>query len=153
MRTHLLKLIDDILDLSKIEARKVQITPNDFRLNEFLDVAAGVVRSSQSKRGFHLSMNPAIMNWIASFTTRSGFVRCFLTFTNAVKFTELGAVTLRCWRLDGIGHKYRFEVADTGPGIAEDDFMKIFSPSSRWELWKTPRGNRACWQSVARLSS
>jgi signal transduction histidine kinase len=121
---HLLSLINDILDLSKIEAGKMELDVARFDLRSAIDNAMTLVRGRADRHGIHLEANVA-----SNVTDYDGDERKFKQIvlnllTNAVKFTpEGGSVTLTASRANGT---YEFSVTDTGIGIAVEDQEKIF---------------------------
>jgi signal transduction histidine kinase/DNA-binding NarL/FixJ family response regulator len=134
--THLLTLINDILDLAKIEAGKLELAPTPFHLSNFLRSIAGIIRMRADEKGLTFGYEP-VMPLPAAVQADERRLRQVLLnlLGNAVKFTDRGQVTLSVRALDefpaeaGTPHvKLRFEVADTGPGIAPDQIERIFQP-------------------------
>ena len=123
---HLLTLINDILDLSKIEAQKMEIYPTEFHFPEFLNGISEICRIQAEKKGLSLiykTISP-LPKFIRADEKRLRQVLINL-LSNAVKFTEAGSVTF----LVGYqNEKLRFQVADTGIGIASDQLEEIFLP-------------------------
>ena len=127
--TALLGVINDILDFSKIEAGKVVLDPDDFALGALLEEVAALVRPAaqdkdltvRTRRGPHLP--PAVRG-------DGGRLRqILLNLTgNAVKFTAGGSVTLHATLVDPDRPTVRFEVTDTGIGIAAADADRLFEP-------------------------
>ncbi|WGV23645.1 ATP-binding protein [Halotia branconii] len=134
--SHLLTLINDVLDLSKIEARKLELNPIDFYLPAFLDSVSEIcrIRAEQKVIGFYLQIDPDLPTGIRTDEKRLRQVLINL-LSNATKFTNQGSVTFKVKVInqstnkDGqIIYKIRFEVADTGTGITPDQVEKIFVP-------------------------
>ncbi|MDD2815908.1 MAG: CHASE domain-containing protein [Thiotrichaceae bacterium] len=123
---YLLTLINDILDLSKIEAGRVELYPTDFHFGEFLQgvVELFQMRAAQKGIGFRYETLSHLPHGVRADEKRLRQVLINL-LGNAVKFTERGSVTLKIGYDQGC---MRFQVEDTGIGIAEDDLSKIFSP-------------------------
>ena len=123
---HLLTLINDILDLSKIEARKMELSPTEFHLSVFLEGIAEICRIRAQQKGIPLiyqTLSP-LPKLIQADEKRLRQVLINL-LSNAVKFTEKGSITFQ------IGYqqeKLRFQVEDTGIGIAQDQLEEIFLP-------------------------
>ena len=123
---HLLTLINDILDLSKIEARKMELYPTEFHLSVFLEGIAEICRIRAQQKGIPLiyqTLSP-LPKLIQADEKRLRQVLINL-LSNAVKFTEKGSITFQ------IGYqqeKLRFQVEDTGIGIAQDQLEEIFLP-------------------------
>ena len=121
---HLLALINDILDLSKIEAGRMELDVARFDLRSAMDNAMTLVRGRAERHGIQLEtdISPDVESYDGDERKFKQIVLNLLT--NAVKFTpEGGTVTLGARRLNGA---YVFSVADTGIGIAPEDQEKIF---------------------------
>jgi signal transduction histidine kinase/HAMP domain-containing protein len=121
---HLLALINDILDLSKIEAGKMELDIARFDLPAAIDNAITLVRGRADRQGIRLQTS--IDDEVAEYDgDERKFKQIVLNLlTNAVKFTpEGGTVTLAAARANGA---YEFSVNDTGIGIAAEDQEKIF---------------------------
>ncbi|MCB9098518.1 MAG: AAA family ATPase [Anaerolineales bacterium] len=123
---HLLNLINDILDLAKIEASKMELHPVDFHLAEFLNNIAKICRVSAEQKGlaFIYEPRPALPPVIHGDEKRLRQILLNL-LGNAVKFTDRGQITLTVE--PRAGH-IRFQIEDTGIGIAADNLTQIFSP-------------------------
>jgi signal transduction histidine kinase/FixJ family two-component response regulator len=123
---HLLTLINDILDLSKIEARKMELYPKDFNFSEFLEGIAEICRIRAEQKGISLlyqTLSP-LPKAIRADDKRLRQVLINL-LSNAVKFTEEGSITFKVGYQEG---KLRFQVEDTGVGIAPEQLEEIFLP-------------------------
>ncbi|MBV5274986.1 MAG: response regulator [Lamprocystis purpurea] len=125
---HLLALLNDILDLSKIEAGKIALAQTDFALDELLDHVRSIVSAAADAKGIVLTVDRGgVPQWLRGDATR--LRQALLNLAgNAVKFTERGAIALRCGLLaeDAQGLLVRFEVQDTGIGIAPDALARLF---------------------------
>jgi PAS domain S-box-containing protein len=128
---HLLGIVNDILDLSKFEAGKLQIRPAEFSLREAMDDVADLVSGQAQARGLALTVDvaPQLPDILIGDVKRISQI--LINFANnAVKFTERGGVVLRVCEYmrdtDQIG--VRFEVEDSGIGIAEENIPRLFSP-------------------------
>ncbi len=138
---HLLTLITDILDLSKIEAGKIEVEASEFDLTEFLDGVADIVRvrAEQKRLAFRFESSPPVPALVQGDDRRLRQVLLNL-LGNAVKFTERGGVTLRVTArpeapAEGVPQggrqslvRLRFEIEDTGIGIRPQDREAIFLP-------------------------
>jgi PAS domain S-box-containing protein len=125
--SHLLTLINDILDLAKIEAQKVELMPTDFHFPAFLQGVAEMCRIRAEIKGihFHFPSSPELPIGICADEKRLRQVLINL-LSNAIKFTDEGSVTFTVsFAAEG---KIRFEVRDTGTGIAQDQLQAIFQP-------------------------
>jgi signal transduction histidine kinase len=121
---HLLALINDILDLSKVEAGQVELEIAQFSLREALERGVVMVKERATRNGVEVSLalDPSI--GVVEGDERRIRQVLFNLLSNAVKFTPAGgSVQVRSARLDG---DVRVSVADTGPGIAPEDHERIF---------------------------
>ncbi len=121
---HLLSLINDILDLSKVEAGEIELDITPFSLSDALERGVVMLREKAVKNGVAvgLSTDPQVET-IEGDERRIRQV-IFNLLSNAVKFTpEGGSVDVSSARVDG---QVRVSVSDTGPGIAADDRERIF---------------------------
>jgi two-component system, sensor histidine kinase and response regulator len=138
---HLLSIISDILDLSKIEADQMQLELVDFELVPLIDGVRGMIASGAAAKGLALQVEiDAMPLWLRGDPTR--LRQALLNFAgNAVKFTQQGQVTLRA-RLLGSGPdgvRLRFEVQDTGIGIGAAQLPQLFQPFSQADVSTTRR--------------
>ena len=129
--SHLLTLINDILDLSKIEARKMELCQSDLYLKGFLDSVIGIIQMRAMEKDilFHYEISDDLPMGIWADEKRLRQVLLNL-LGNAVKFTDHGQVTLRVNAIPESGRttRIRFEVSDTGVGMTPDQLEKIFRP-------------------------
>lgn len=128
--SHLLTLINDILDISKIEARKLELAPQAFHLPSFLQgiVEICYIRAEQKNIEFHYEPDADLPVGISADEKRLRQVLINL-LGNAIKFTDRGRVTLRVERIglkSDCTAQLRFSIADTGVGIAPADINKLF---------------------------
>ncbi|TMH11736.1 MAG: response regulator [Betaproteobacteria bacterium] len=127
----LLTLINDILDLSTIEAGKVMLYPDAIVLRDFLHTIADVIRIKAQEKAllFTLAAASDLPQAVRADEKRLRQVLLNL-LSNAVKFTEHGHVALRVSALTvgTAGARLRFEVEDSGIGIAADQLETIFLP-------------------------
>ena len=123
---HLLTLINDVLDLSKIEARKMELYPKVFPFSEFLQGIVEICRIKADQKGILLNYKilSTLPKVIQADDKRLRQILLNL-LSNAIKFTEKGAVTLQ---VSYQQEKVCFKIEDTGIGIAEDDLAAIFLP-------------------------
>jgi signal transduction histidine kinase/DNA-binding response OmpR family regulator len=126
---HLLGLINDILDLSKIEAGKVTIESAPFYLPDVIDHVTSLVAQRCADKGLALvvDVDPQVPKALVGDALRLGQVLINYA-NNAVKFTERGEVALRvrCERLDGDRARLRFSVSDTGIGLTPEQQSRLF---------------------------
>ncbi len=123
---YLLTLISDILDLSKIEAGKIELYPADFQLKQFLAGIADLftMRAMQKNVEFVYKFSERLPEGIHADEKRLRQVLINL-LSNAIKFTEKGRVQ---FKVDYYHDKTYFKIEDTGLGIAEGDLERIFLP-------------------------
>jgi len=133
---HLLELVNDILDLSKIEAGKLELEIQPATFPGVIQDLFVTVRPLADEHGSELSLEYA--GEPVTVITDPRRVRQILLnlLSNAVKFTERGRVTLRAWRDD---EAVRFAVGDTGPGIAPEHWDTIFDPFTQIDQSRTRR--------------
>ncbi len=155
---HLLSVINDILDLSKIEAGKLVLEVRDFTPVDTLEHVRGLIEETARAKGLALSTeaDPALP-WLRGDTTR--LQQALLNFaSNAVKFTAAGSITLRARLVgqDGAQVTVRFEVQDTGVGIEPDVITRLFNAFEQGDASTTRQHGGtglglAISQSIARL--
>ena len=125
---HLLGVINDILDLSKIEANKLVLETSDFDLSELLlRVSSMVIDRSRAKKLELIVDTDHGLGTVNGDSTRLS--QALLNYLiNAVKFTEHGTIVLRARVLEEGAEKIlvRFEVEDTGIGIADEHLPRLF---------------------------
>ncbi len=128
---HLLSIVDDLLDMAKIEAGRVELSPAELVLRDFLqDVCAGHRTHAEAKG---LAMTLSIAERVPEhFVADPVRLRQILNnlLNNAVKFTDRGSVGLS---VDCTGEEISFVVEDSGRGIAADQTEKIFEPFNQAE--------------------
>jgi signal transduction histidine kinase/CheY-like chemotaxis protein len=126
--THLLTLIDDILDIAKIEARKLELDPQEVHLFSFLQNVVDICRVRADRQGieFIYQPDPNLPTIIVTDEKRLRQVLINL-LGNAIKFTDRGTVTFTITVSElAILSTLRFEIKDTGVGIAADRIDRIF---------------------------
>jgi len=143
---YLLTLINDILDISKIEANRIELYQTDFDLNDFLKSLINLfqMRSQEKGIGFIYQASTPLPQMIYADEKRLRQILINL-LSNAVKFTKVGGVTLKVGVIKSVEGervsvqgesekaslhqtRLRFQVEDTGIGIAETALSKIFLP-------------------------
>lgn len=136
---HLLELINDILDLSKIEAGKVELSPETFNVKALIEEVASTVQPLIEKNSNILAINCAdnLGAMYADITKVRQIL--FNLLSNAGKFTELGTITLDAILdySEGAG-RLSVSVTDTGIGMTEKQMGKLFQPFSQADI-KTAR--------------
>src|SRR5216117_753562 len=138
---HLLELINELLDLSKIAAGRMQLRLEPLVLDGVLREAADTVRAQLEARHHRLELEPPEES--VTVTADHGRLRQILLnlLSNAIKFTTDGGRITLSVRLEAGGRSVRVAVTDTGIGVAPDDQAKLFqefvqldaTPSRRYE--------------------
>lgn len=128
---HLLGLVDDILDLAKIEAGKVDVVVEDFDAGELIREVIETLEPLAADKGLVLVAEVAAVQTVMS--SDPGKVRQILLnlASNAIKFTQKGRVELRFER--GLGGTSLFSVSDTGPGLDSADLVRVFEAFAQVE--------------------
>jgi signal transduction histidine kinase/DNA-binding response OmpR family regulator len=129
---HLLNLINNVLDISKIESGRVALEESETDLHHLLHELQSVMSVGAREKGLHFNLDwsPTLPRHIA---VDAGKLRQVLInlIGNATKYTERGGVKLRAedvsWESPRRA-RVRFEVEDTGPGISNEDRQRIFFP-------------------------
>jgi signal transduction histidine kinase/CheY-like chemotaxis protein len=126
---HLLAIVNDILDISKIESDKFSLEHTEFELESVLEQANGLIAGKAGEKGLkiHRHLDPDLAGAFLGDPLRLGQV--LLNFLgNAVKFTERGHVATRIRKMEenAEGVLIRFEVEDTGVGIPPEAQPKLF---------------------------
>jgi signal transduction histidine kinase len=129
---HLLSLINDVLDLSKVEAGQVELERAPFSLREALGRGVVMVRERASGRGLQLSLELAPDVDVVDADERRVRQVVFNLLSNAVKFTpEGGRIVVATERAAG---EVRVSVSDTGPGVPPEDSERIFEEFQQSEV-------------------
>jgi signal transduction histidine kinase len=124
---HLLALITDVIDISKIESGRVDSFPQAFSLNELVREAVDTIRSQVEDKG--MSLEVPVSADVAMFTDRRRLLQCLINLlSNAVKYSEAGKITVA---IRPLGEQVEIAVRDSGIGIAEADLPKLFEPFER----------------------
>jgi signal transduction histidine kinase/CheY-like chemotaxis protein len=131
---HLLTLINDILDLARVEAGRMVLYPAAVHLGAFLQVVVDIMRVKAEEKGlaFEYALAPDVPAAVTVDETRLRQVLLNL-LGNAVKFTDRGTVSLRVSRVpsavgDESDVRLRFDVADTGIGMSAQQLGRLFQP-------------------------
>jgi CheY-like chemotaxis protein len=122
----LLRLINDVLDLSKIESGSMTLQSERFEVWRELDEVVRLFSPRVEAKGLSLqvSLDLPRPSWVTGDRNKIGQIVINL-FGNALKFTEQGQISLRAGRQ---GERLWLEVEDTGPGLAADDLARLFTP-------------------------
>jgi len=138
---HLLSIINDILDLSKIEAGKLQLEQDDFALGAVLDHVRSLIGDTAQAKGLDIAVDgDHVPLWLRGDSMR--LRQALLNYaSNAVKFTERGGIALRASLLEEQGDtvRVRFEVRDTGIGIGAEQRDRLFHAFEQADVSTTRR--------------
>ena len=132
----LLSIINDILDLSKIESGKMELVPIEYELASVLNDIVNMTMPKAEEKGlsYVLDADPDIPSVFKGDEIRIRQIILNLT-NNAIKYTEQGSVKLQ-FSFDKNSSYLKFSVSDTGMGIKEDDMEKLFSSFQRLDETK-----------------
>ncbi|WP_287665584.1 ATP-binding protein [Accumulibacter sp.] len=138
---HLLSLINDILDISKIEAGKLELEQTNFSLNAVLDNVRSLISDQARAKGLLIEVDhDGVPLWLRGDPTR--LRQALLNYIgNAIKFTEQGSITLRAILVDDGPERMlvRFEVQDSGIGIKADQLPSLFQAFEQADASTTRR--------------
>ena len=147
---HLLNLISEILEISKIEAGRATLSLDHFDLYLLLDTIEAMFQLRAREKGLLLTIerDPELQQYIYA---DEGKIRQVLInlLGNAVKFTSKGIITLRVKCLYSIG-KITFEVQDTGEGISLEEQDKLFQPFYQTSSGRSAKAGTGLGLSIAR---
>ncbi|WP_051378669.1 hybrid sensor histidine kinase/response regulator [Derxia gummosa] len=138
---HLLAIVNNILDLSKIEAGRLELDTVDFDVRAVLEEVRDLIAQDAQDKGLALAIETdATPCWLRGDQTRVR--QALLNYAgNAVRFTSAGRIVLRARRLDedADGVQVRFEVEDTGCGIDPAQLARLFEPFEQADASTTRR--------------
>ena len=125
--TGLLQVINDVLDLSSLEAGKLTISPRDFRLRACVDSALKLIKPAAENKGIKLTLDydPDLPVRVHADDGRLRQILMNL-LGNAVKFTEQGEIAVRLRQSSEDAEKIEFCVSDTGIGMTEQQLHRVF---------------------------
>jgi signal transduction histidine kinase/FixJ family two-component response regulator len=127
--SHLLTLINDILDLSKIEARKLELQPVTFHLPALLQSVVEICRIKAEQKGIEFIYQPPDNLAMGIIADEKRLRQVLINLLgNAIKFTDKGSVTFKVEMLLGDITNLRFQIQDTGIGMSPQQLEKIFLP-------------------------
>jgi signal transduction histidine kinase/ligand-binding sensor domain-containing protein/CheY-like chemotaxis protein len=136
--SHMLALVNDLLDLSRIEAGQLSLEPAPVDLVQVFDSLIGDAAASAEKKGLHLSSRIESGTPLAVLADGKRLKQVLLNFlSNAIKFTLSGRIRL-VLRMVGEGHE--FAVEDEGPGLSREMREKLFTPYSQDALGRSSGG-------------
>ena len=124
---HLLKLINEVLDLSKIEAGRMEVHAIDFDLKSLMETLGVMFEMRCQEKGLQWRLEGVDFSSLPVYGDEAKFNQVLMNLlSNAVKFTQEGEVVLRIIPQDD--DHYCFEVVDTGAGIAPTEIQTLFQP-------------------------
>ena len=138
---HLLAILNDILDISKIEAQKLAVEKIDCNLPQLLGDVVTLTRPGAKKKGlrFEIEFDSILPCRIQTDPLRTKQVLLNL-IGNAIKFTESGEIRIRVLReISYFSHAIRFEITDTGIGMTDDQMARLFEPFTQADASMTRR--------------
>lgn len=127
---HLLALINDLLDLSKIEAGREELDFNLIEVHDLCEACVAAIQEQATSKGLqlHLSIATGVTTCMADSRRLRQIILNLLS--NAVKFTESGSVTLA---VQQVNSALQFHVMDTGIGISAEGLNQLFQPFQQLE--------------------
>ena len=150
---HLLSLVSDILDLSKIEAGKADLTISEFPVSAALDAAVELLAPAAESKGLAVDVSEVPADAVLWTDFRALEQILVNLVANAVKFTEAGSVRIEASPIEN--DLISFTVIDTGIGIPDDQLAEIFDPfrqAGRTVLPGQPKGTGLGLAICARLA-
>jgi PAS domain S-box-containing protein len=136
----LITIINDILDLSKIESGKLDLTERVFNVEECLKTAFQLFSHSLQKKGLeaHIEVSNSIPRTVSGDPVRLRQI-VYNLVSNAVKFTDTGSISMKAWSESITSRRVRLfvSISDTGPGIDTDRLETIFDPFSQADTSST----------------
>lgn len=151
----MLGMINDLLDVSKINSGEFELSNEPFALDDSLKAVANVMRVNAKKKGINLVIEPMPADLTGYYLGDSLRLRqiLFNLIGNAIKFTEKGSVRLQVSHAQAIQdrvERIRFDVVDTGAGIAKEHLDKLFKPFSQVGDIKQRAGGTGLGLSIVR---
>lgn len=149
----LLNIVNDILDLSKLESDNVSIEYIHFSINEVIEKVINILENRAEKKNLNLSyfIDPNIPEFVIGDPRLINQVLLNLV-SNAIKFTETGSVKCNVTIETQEPLKIRIEVIDTGIGLSEDEIKKLFKPFVQADISTTRKyGGTGLGLSICKL--
>lgn len=137
--SHLIRLIDEILDLSKIESGHLEISPHSFSFEDFLEEVHSSLIGQALQKGIDLEfvISTPLPRSITSDSTRLKQI-LFNLIGNAIKFTDEGSVQVHL-SFNSQKNRLVFRVKDTGIGLSQEQSQRLFRPFSQGDASHTRR--------------
>ncbi len=152
---HLLTLINNILELSKIEAGRITLQEEDFDLPQLLHTLEELfsLRAAEKNLQLLFELNPLTPHYLHADQNKLRQILINL-LGNALKFTTEGGVTLRVRQLDSLplaeSYRLQFEIEDTGPGIAPEEIGQLFQDFVQTESGRQSRQGTGLGLAISR---
>jgi signal transduction histidine kinase/AmiR/NasT family two-component response regulator len=128
---HLLGLINEVLDIARIEAGRLSLSPEPVRVSDALQQALDLVRPLALKQNIGISLDGALCQERHVLADRQRLAQVLLNLlSNAVKYNRAGG-TVKLVCEETLSGQVRVEITDTGPGISQEGLSKLFSPFER----------------------
>jgi signal transduction histidine kinase/CheY-like chemotaxis protein len=135
---NLTDMVNDLLDLAKIEAGKITMKPSEFTIGEFLSALRGMFRPLATNESVQLIFEETSLETTRLYTDEGKLAQILRNFiSNALKFTERGTVRVRVALTGATG--VRFSVEDTGMGIADQNKELVWQEWGQIEADQRPR--------------
>jgi protein-histidine pros-kinase len=129
---HLLQLINDVLDLAKVEAGKTELNPEKFWLRKAIEEACAVTKPIRQKKGIRLEVNVAPELGYVTLDQQKFKQILYNLLSNAIKFNPNGGkVEIRVAMHDA--HRFKLSVQDDGIGIKKEDLRRLFKEFEQLE--------------------
>jgi CheY-like chemotaxis protein len=128
---HLLNLINEVLDIARIESNKMQISPEPVRVSHVVQETLSLIHPLAAQRHCIVKEHIVEHDNFYVLADRQRLTQVLLNIvSNGVKYNgEGGVVSLACKTVEG--HRLRIEITDTGPGLSEAQMARVFSPFDR----------------------
>jgi signal transduction histidine kinase len=135
---HLLGLIDQILNMSSVDAGAEGLAPRDFDVRKLIDDAVGLIQEDARAAGNRISLRVGAEAEFAHNDAKMLAVCVSALLSNAAKFTQNGLIAITAERELSAGQEWlTIAVSDTGVGVAAEDLPRIFSPFTQLEASRT----------------
>ena len=122
---HLLHLINDVLDMAKIEAGRMNLNPESVRIHDILDEVTSITSSLATEKKLSLIIEPDSDQMVEIFADRTRIQQVMINLVNnGIKFTEMGSISIRAVKKDA--SRILITVKDTGIGIPPEKLELIF---------------------------
>ena len=128
---HLLDLINEVLDIARIEANKMQLSPEPVRVSHIVGETLNLIQPLAAQRGCTIVDDISGLDDYYVLADRQRLTQVLLNIvSNAIKYNnDTGCVTLNCHTVEG--NRLRIEIVDTGPGLSPEQMERIFNPFDR----------------------